>query len=393
VEAPRPLRIELLAAALPPQLDGIGDYTARLAAQLALSTSVKILTAREFRHEPIPGVAVEAAFSLAQPHSVRHITRNVESDSPDWLLLQYNPFSYGRWGFNPYLPLALRDARRRGARPRIAVMVHEPFVPVTNWKYAIETMWQRWQLWMLGRSADVLFFSIQPWVQRFRGWFPDKPVWHLPVGSNIPLVPISRTAARARLGIQDHTVVLGLFGTAHGSRMLAWARAAAKAVEGAGREVLVMSIGPHSCLVREKLGDVPTLAEGPLTDDEVSRRFAAFDVYLAPFVDGVSTRRTTLMTALQHGSVIVGTHGPLTDLMLSEEHGRAFLLADVRAADEFNDYVLQSVEDASLRQRLTREACPLYQREFAWDRITSRLLASLGSNSPPTSALGLPLTR
>jgi len=114
----------------------------------------------------------------------------IETDTPDWLLLQYNPFSYGRWGLNLDLPLVIRDIKRRQPFIRIALMGHEPFVPISNWRSAIMTTWQRWQLWMLGRSADVVFFSIQPWARKFQTWWPNKPVLHLPVGSNIPRLPI-----------------------------------------------------------------------------------------------------------------------------------------------------------------------------------------------------------
>src|SRR5207244_1468495 len=114
-----------------------------------------------------------------QPRSTAQIGRCVEADRPDWVLLQYNPFSYGRWGLNPYLPLVMWRLRRRCPETRFALLVHEPFVPITSWKFAIETVWQRWQLWLLGQNADLIFFSIEPWAQRFRSWFPHKPVLHL----------------------------------------------------------------------------------------------------------------------------------------------------------------------------------------------------------------------
>src|SRR5437773_504456 len=110
-------RIEILAPALPPRLDGIGDYCERLATQLATSAGIKILTASNCVPAAIPGVAIETAFAVEQPRSVRQIADRVATDRPDWLLLQYNPFSYGRWGWNPYLPQVLCGIRRSRGGP------------------------------------------------------------------------------------------------------------------------------------------------------------------------------------------------------------------------------------------------------------------------------------
>jgi glycosyltransferase involved in cell wall biosynthesis len=377
------LKLDIITPALPPQLNGIGDYTAQLAAALVAadrpppSCAVRLLTGRSRPCAPVPGASIETAFTADRPGSVRSILQLVLASRPDWLLLQYNPFSYGRWGMNLYLPRVIAEIRRLSGETRFALMVHEPFVPVINWRWAIVTTWQRWQLWQLGRIAEVVFVSIDPWARRFRRWFPAGSVQHLPVGSNIPRVATSRAVVRARLGVPDETFVLGVFGTNHPSRMLHRVRSSAEAVRREGRGVLVLYMGPHGTVVREVMGDIPCLAEGPLTPGEVSRRFSAVDCYLAPFADGVSTRRTSLMTGLQHGVAVVGTRGPATDDLLRQADGEALLLAEVDSADAFHTHVVRAADDPGLRARLGQEAELLYTREFAWEQIASRLLAAL----------------
>src|SRR5437016_1775707 len=115
------LKLQMITAALPPQLDGIGDYSACLGSELSRRIDLTILTSRDHRHSPIDGVAIEPAFSVAQPRSVWEIVPRVAGNKPDWLLLQYNPFSYGRLGFNPHLPLAIRAAQRRCPGLRFAL--------------------------------------------------------------------------------------------------------------------------------------------------------------------------------------------------------------------------------------------------------------------------------
>src|SRR5579871_3033725 len=196
------MKVHLIAAALPPQLDGIGDYSALLASELTRHATVTILSGAGPNAAPIPGVRIVSAFSAAAPATVRGIAAEVRRDPPDWIVLQYNPFCYGKWGLNLHLPLTLRRLRRELPQTRLAVMIHEPFVPLINWKFVVMSAWQRWQLRSLARTADLGFGSIEHFVTLLRPWFAPAPIYHLPVGANLPRVEgIDRAEARTRLGI------------------------------------------------------------------------------------------------------------------------------------------------------------------------------------------------
>lgn len=126
------MNIHIISAAMPPQLDAIGHYTALLSTELAKSTTVTILTGAGERYDSIEDVTVVPAFSVEKSRSVWNILDRVRADAPDWVLLQYQPFSYGRWGLNLHLPLVMRQIKRRCPGTRFALMMHEPFVPVIN---------------------------------------------------------------------------------------------------------------------------------------------------------------------------------------------------------------------------------------------------------------------
>ena len=301
------MKIHLVSPALPPIFDGIGDYSAHIAKELVASAQVTILTTTAAPCDPIAGVRIVPSFDPRRPRSVRNIGKIISEDRPDWVVLQFNQFSYGRWGLNPWLPLVLRNAVRKNPGCRLAVMFHEDFVPPTTWKFAIMRQWQRWQFKALGRAAHLVFFSIDPWVRKYGSWFPGKPVLHLPVGSNIPKVQISRQEARDRLGIKPDKIVLGLFGLVNGGRNAQWLAAAVEAAKQSQRDVVLLYIGAHGQVVRSVASGIPIIADGPFPGDEVSRRLAAIDVFLSPLGDGVSTRRGSMMAGLQHGLPTVGT--------------------------------------------------------------------------------------
>lgn len=373
------MKLQIISAALPPALDGIGDYTAQLTTALACAGGVtlSVLTGQRGEITPLPVPLLERVFDVAQPASVRNILPSVARKRPDWLLLQYNAFSYGKWGLNLHLPQVMRALKRHSPQTRFALMAHETFMPLTNWKFAVMTTWQRWQLHTLIEASDVTFFSIDPWTQRFRRRYPGKRIEHLPVGSNLPRVAISREEARRRLGFAEGTLVLGLFGAWQTPRLLARVRRTMETLGDAGHDVAACYVGPNGATVREALGRLPNVSEGPLPADEVSRRFAAMDLYLAPFVDGVSTRRTTLMSALQHGVATVGTTGELTDNLLNQADGNALLLANVNDEAAFCAQALRLAQDATLRQQVGDAGARLHETHFDWKPVTEKLLMHL----------------
>ena len=372
--------IDILFPVVPPLLDGIGDHTARLSAALAAHAEVRVLTAQE-ACDPIPGVGVRKAFSFPPRRGVLEIVDAVQADPPDWLFVQFNQFSYGRWGLNPFLPVALWLVKRRIPELRIAVMFHEDFLPATSLKNAIMTTWQRAQFWALGTLADHVFFSIDPWVKQYRGWFAGTPVDHLPVGSNMPYVPVERSTIRKELNIGQDTFVMGVFGSLHASRLLGHIRAAAEAVMQQTDDAVLLYIGPHGAAFTYAMEGLPVIDAGCLPAEDVSRHFQAMDVHLAPFIDGVSTRRGSFMAGIQHGIPSVGTLGPLSDHVLQELHGEALVVSPVEDARAYARAVLSLWRDPAMAKKIGAYGKILYQEQFAFDRVAHRLHSRLSETS------------
>jgi glycosyltransferase involved in cell wall biosynthesis len=380
-----PRRIDLVFPVLPPRFDGIGDHTARLACALAgRGHRVRVLTAQD-DWAPIDGVAVERAFQLPPLSGVRHLLGAVRRDPPDLLFLQFNQFSYGRLGFNPVLPWTVRRIKRALPRTRIAWMAHEEFVPPTSLKRRLMRTWQRGQFWALGRAADVIALSTSSWVGKFRPWFPGTPMHHLPVGSNIPRAPMTRHAARRRLGLVDDCFVLGYFGSIRGSRHLAPVREALGRLHRAsGGRALLLYIGHHGADLARSLDGLPMRDAGPLPAEEVSRHFSAMDLYLAPFVEGVSTRRGSFMAALQHGLPVVATRGAQTDAVFLDHDGRALDLAPETDAAAFAGAAERLFRTPGRRQGLARAGRALYDARFDWAVLARTVETFLPSTAPPS---------
>ena len=381
------MRIDLLYPTLPPSLDGIGDYTAQLAAELARRHDVRVLTAAA-APDGIPGVEIQTVALPGVPAAAGAVplAEVVDTRRPDWLLVQYNPFSWGRRGLNLHLPLALALLRADGG-PRLAVMVHEPRVPVDSLHHAVMATWQGAQLHALGWTADLALFSIERWAEQYAGRFGRTRVVHAPVGSNIPLRADSeaRGEIRRALGL-DGAFVVGLFGSAHPSRLLGFARAALDAITRAGHAPHVLYVGPHGARVREALGDAAPLRDaGALPAADVSRCLSAMDLYLAPFRKGVSARRGSFMAALQHGLPTVSTSGVHTGDALRAQDGRAFLLAPDDDAARFGQIAAELARDAALRRRIARAGQALYDDRFDWPCVAAAVEAGMAGLCPTST--------
>ena len=204
----------------------------------------------------------------------------VSATKPSWVLLQYNPFVYGRAGFAPWLLRDVHQLRRRSGAP-LALMVHEAWVDMTDAKSSLVGLWQRAKLRALLRLADGVMTSTEALAREIG---PDTI--HVPIAANILPVATSHEAARARLGL-DGKLTVALCGRGNPGRALdhvETAIAAMAAAHGAHR-LAILNLGAGAPAVRVPPG-VDVHRPGELPPDEVSVHLWASDLVLMPFHGG-----------------------------------------------------------------------------------------------------------
>jgi UDP-glucose:(heptosyl)LPS alpha-1,3-glucosyltransferase len=297
------------------------------------------------------------------------------AETPRWILLQYNPFSYGRSGFAPGLVRDVARLRRR-SRARLAVMVHEAWVGMTDSRSTLVGLWQRAQLRALLRLADSVMTSTQTYAREIGG-----AAVHVPIGTTITPVPTSSSVAREQLGL-DGRLAVALFGRANPARALDHAEAAIAAIAqvlGADR-LAILNLGADAPPVRVPSG-VEVYNPGRLTGDELSLRLWASDVVLLPFTDGVSTRRTTLMAALAHGRPVLGLRGRHTDAVLAEAQD-ALVLTPAGDPAAFSRAAVELAGDRRRLRAIGDAGHRLYKANFDWP-VVARQVASVLETIPP----------
>jgi hypothetical protein len=317
-------------------------------------------------------------YSVCLAHALR--TAGHDAQCVDWVgegadvaLLQYSPFAWGRKGVSPGLVWRVWRCSANAHPPILAIMVHEPFVIDGRLRDRFRGRLQRAQLLALCRLVDHVLVSIQPWAALLAHWQRDHRVVHLPVGSNLPDGRARRTETRALLGLAPSEVVLAAFDSRHPGRSSELLEVAANAAAGAGATTLLL-LGAEAR--PSGISRLRVVRPGSVSALKLAGHLAAADIFLAPFVDGVSTRRTTLIAALQHGIPVVGTKGHLTDpCLLGGDRG--MVLAPVDDHRSFAALTGELVGDSARREFAGRQARTFFEAEFAWPVLVARLTAAL----------------
>jgi glycosyltransferase involved in cell wall biosynthesis len=226
------------------------------------------------------------------------------------------------------------------------------------------------QLGALLLLADRRFASIEPWAQKFSR---IRPTAHLPSGSTLPNQRPERQSVRRELGLEGAFVVATL-STGHPSHMTNYVEGALARLDEKGLSTVFLRLGAGAASVT-----VPRRIRcehfGFLPAERLAALLAASDLVLTPFVDGVSTRRTSFMAGLCQEVAVLGTRGVLTDPMLID---RGLELVDVGRADAFADHAVELAIDSGRRARAASAGRMLFDAEFTWDAIANRLLDAIG---------------
>ena len=371
------MNIAFLSAAFPPEADAIGEHTWWLARELRnLGHSVTILTTPGVRHAPDPGTRIVSCFDHARPVSHREIPVLVAHEHRrfhlDWLVIQYNPFAYGRRGFCPWIPVVLRSLRELQDRPRLAVMFHEIYTSDPGFHASLMRLWQRPQALDLASHADCVLASCGAYGHALR-----QAMWHLlPVGSNLP-DPVPSVESPSN----NPPILLGAFGTGHSSHRFDLMARTLREVRERGIDAGFLFIGSGGAAAQSFFQGLPFRASGSVPAEEAGRLLASLDCVLAPFTDGLSTRRGSVAAAFQHGRPVVSNRGANTDCLLKHEHENSLLLTPQDDDSAFVETVISLCRDSQRRQAIGLQARALYDRVFSWDRVARRLLDAFETHS------------
>lgn len=329
----------------------------------------------------VAGVFVHRELGKFAPADLRRAGSLLDQFSaPRRLLVQWVPHGYGYQSMNlPFCWWLWRRAARR--HDAVEVMVHEPYLAFGegNWKQSGAAVVHRLMAMMLLRAARRIWMSIPAWEESLRPYALGRtiPFQWLPVMSNIAVVddPAGVSATRSRYVHSDGQLI-GHFGTYDRNITELLLKTVPALLDGGSHQaVLFMGRGSESAR-EELLSQQPELtgriyATGMLASHQLSLHISACDVLLQPYIDGVSSRRTSVMVGLSHSMPIVTTSGRLTESLWAESE--AVALAPAEDVGALVESVQRLLSDETRRRRMSTAARALYEERFAVRRTINAL--------------------
>lgn len=317
------MKLLLVTNYFPPVVDGVGDYTRQVAAEFSnRGHEVHIICKKDPR---IPssqdGMQIWPIATKWSFANIQEIIKKINELGPAWVMIQYVPYSFNRYGIPFAFPFLLSRINRN--RTKILLTVHEPYIRFRRLpiKTFLVGQLQRIILRELCRKADKIVTTIDKY-KGFVNKYSAKEVHIIPVPSNI--IPVSVSEEELKLlrnriapagqkiittfGIRDHRFLIDVF----------------KAVLLKQKNVFFLICGKtRDTALYDSIKD-RTFITGYLESEELFKYLKCADVFFLP--DGVrngseggtSNKSTSLAAAFAAGLPIVGIKGDMNNVLLKE---------------------------------------------------------------------------
>lgn len=382
------MKLCILTARFPPQRCGIGDYSyflgsalARAGHQVDIVTSVGPLD--EALYPASEGLRMHRVVRGWGTHDLPQILRHVRRLHADVLYLQYTPQAFDRRGMT-FAINAVPLLTRAFTATRVVTNFHELFISLHgSLKRRLGASWQRAAVLAMAFGSHAIGVTDTEWKRRLRALGVRKSISVIPVGSNIPDIQVSQEE-RARLRSEllhgrEGLLVVG-FGAWYDRNIPAILYGLSRLLK--KRHARLLWIGGEDTLPRHRAPVEAAMHRYGIREEDVhwagavshptaSRFISAGDMMVLPFMDGVSTRRTTAISALQHGVPLLTTRG--ADPERYFVHGATAFLVPPGEDDALAEGIMMLADQPELRERLSAGGQSLYSSTFSWEAIARQV--------------------
>jgi glycosyltransferase involved in cell wall biosynthesis len=372
------MRIGLVTGEFPPMQGGVGAFSQELSTALeGLGHEVHIITRVGCAGAPSLHPVVRH-WGWRAIKQVTNLARRLDLDVLD---IQYQAAAYDLHPAINFQPtLAGLSQALQGESCPVVVTFHDLNVPFLFPKAG---PLRDWVVTLLAQQAHTAIVTNRPDELALiaRG---VKRVERIPIGSNItPAMPdgYDREIWREGLGVTADSVLLGFFGFFNARKGIETLIHAMEALDSSYHLLFIGgTVGSSDFTNRAYADRILGLIEdlglsarvhftGYVAEAEVSAAFAALDLCVLPYADGISFHHGTLMAALAHGQSIVSTRPPieLPELV----HGENVWLVSPQDPEALAAAIIALAANPTRRKRLSEGAAEL-SVGFTWDRIAAR---------------------
>lgn len=369
----------IVTSEYPPDVGGVSEYTRQVAQALVSAGDEVHVWCPRCESEPADtGVHVHGEMGGIGPRDLRRLDRRLNQyEGPRRVLVQWVPHGFGYRSMNVWFCLWIATRAWRG--DHVQLMVHEPYVEFSGpLRHRAMAVVHRLMTIVLLAASRHVWMSIPAWESRLRPYALGRSLrmeW-LPVPGSAQPDATAAAAWLRREESNDGRPLIGHFGS-YGREVSALLEERLAVIMehesmpsvlliGAGSETFRQTLLRHNAEWASRVH-----ATGFVEPANLSAALGLCDLFVQPYPDGISSRRTTAMSCLAFGRAVVTTRGHLTEPLWSDVG--AVALADVGDVRSFVTAVARLLTNAGERHRLGVEGQRLYESRFSVDRLVSTL--------------------
>ena len=372
----------IVASEYPPDVGGVSDYTRQIAQGLARMGDEVHVWCPHSGAGATYGPHVHADLGDFRPADLKRLDERLSAyPAPRRLLVQWVPHGFGYHSMNLWFCLWL--VKRARAGDHVELMVHEPYLELRRGpiRHAMMACVHRLMTIVLLRAAHKVWISIPAWERLLRPWALGRkvPIHWLPVpGCVTDEHATSATAIRLKYSADDARL-LGHFGS-YGDAVTALLLERLPSIMESPFMPSLLLLGSGSERFREVLirqhphWQARVHATGYLSAPDLSAHITACDLFLQPYPDGITSRRTSAMACLSRGRAVVTTKGHLTEPLWSETS--AVAIADVSDRAGFASAVTSLLEHDDARTALAARGQRVCAERFSVTHVLNTLRAA-----------------
>lgn len=378
----------IITSEYPPDVGGVSDYTRQVAEGLArMGDEVHVWCPRASEPSRVRGVQIHPELGAIRPRDLRRLDDLLEPfPAPRRLLVQWVPHGFGYHSMNVWFCLWLAKRARRG--DEIELMVHEPYLEFRRGpvRHALMACVHRLMTIVLLGAARKVWISIPAWERLLRPYALGRtvPMQWLPVPGCVAERSAASAAAVRLKYVADGQHLIGHFGSYGGAITSLLFERLPHIMEGTVTPSLLL-LGAGSERFREALVErcpswsARVHAAGYLSASDLGAHIAACDLFIQPYPDGITSRRTSAMACLSRGRPVVTTSGHLTEPLWAET--RAVEIVEVGDSAAFAASVVNLLVHVHARAELGARGQQVYAERFSVTRIVNALRAAAFAQS------------
>jgi glycosyltransferase involved in cell wall biosynthesis len=373
----------ILTSEYPPDVGGVSDYTRQVAEGLAhTGEEVHVWCPRPATTRGNACLRVHPLLGRIRPSDLRRVGDQLDAfAAPRRLLVQWVPHGFGYHSMNVWFCLWL--LRRSMSGDVVELMVHEAYSDFRRGplRHVVMACIQRVMTVLLLLTASRVWIATPAWERRLRAYALGRKVsitW-LPVPGCVSPRPAAMSYVVRRRYAAEGTILIGHFGS-FGRDVTTLLEACLPGVITHAAQPSLLFLGNGSDVYRDRLRQqYPQWAArihstGYVPASLLAEHIAACDLFLQPYPDGITARRTTAMACLSQGRPIVTTYGASTEPFWAKSG--AVALGAVRDPAECVAAVAALIEDPQRRQTLGTHGRALYLHTFDVCHVVDTLKAA-----------------